>query len=468
MFGPNALPLFAVLIATTYVTMTYGIARTFVFLFVPVLLFMSMVFKVKIPGLPDLNAESALGYGLIAGCLIAFPSRWQELSKVRLNFLDWFILLMMIPPTISVFVNDSAWDAISKTGDLFFRWVLPYFAARVAFLDPTARRSLLPMICACAIALGLLAAIEARLLPYFVTRSMEQLNLARVANTQVFHRFGLMRAQTSLGHPIDLGNMGVILGGLIIVLTPIAGRTFREPLVVAGILASGTMVVGAVSFTGLTAMTAAFVFLFVFTRPNWGGKLVLPAIIGLICFISFVMNSMLTKSIPEERPTDELEASVWIRVRIIQEGWEKATNAGMFGEGQYLSTAGIGTGSIDNAYILFVLQYGWGYLAMWLVLALLIGWYGGRTLAMARLPSERIPIAAVCASLAATLLAMYTVYFGFVYAIFFLILVGILSTMNQLFRYRPPLPVMPVMPPGGLHYASHDTPNAPLAPGSYR
>jgi hypothetical protein len=468
MYGPNALPLFAVLIATIYVTITYGIARTFVFLFVPVMLFMSMVSKVDIPGLPDLSAESALGYGLIAGCMIAFPSRWQELSKVRLNVLDWFILLMMIPPTISVFVNDSAWDAISKTGDLFFRWVLPYFAARVAFLDHTARRALLPMICACAIGLGFLAAIEARLLPYFVTRSMEQLNLARVANTQVFHRFGLMRAQTSLGHPIDLGNMGVILGGMIIMLTPIAGRTFKEPLIIAGILASGAMVIGAVSFTGLTAMTAAFVFLFLFTRPNWGGKLVLPAILGLICFISLVMNSMLMKPIPEERPTDELEASVWIRVKIIQEGWEKATNAGMFGEGQYLSTAGIGTGSIDNAYILFVMQFGWGYLVMWVILALLLGWIGGRTLQLTGVPSERLPVAAVCASLAATLLAMYTVYFGFVYAIFFLVLVGVLSTMYQLFRFRPALPVMPVDAPQGIPYAMPGTPNAPMPRGSYR
>lgn len=464
----SALLLFAILVATIYVTATRNIAHAFVYLFVPVMLFCSLFQPVRLPGLPNLVAETSLGYGIMIGCVLAFTQRWHEITRIRLNVLDGFILLMMIPPTISAFVNDSAWDAISKTGQLFFQWVIPYFAARIAFTDPDARRALLPVVCVCAIILGVFAAIEARLLPYFITRSMEQLGLAKVANTQVFYRFGLMRAQTSLGHPIDLGNMGVILGGLIIVLTPIAGRSYKEPLITAGILAAGAMVVGAVSFTGLTAMAAAFVFLLLFTRPNWGPRLVLPSIIGLICVICLVMNSMLMKDIPEERPTDALEASVWIRVKIIQEGWEKAINAGVFGEGQYLSTVGIGTGSIDNAYILFVMQYGWGYLVMWVVLALMIGWMGGKTLAMAHLPKERIPIAGVCASLGATLLAMYTVYFGFVYAIFFLVLLGILSTMNQLFRYRPPLPVMPIMHPGGLGYAAPHTPNAPVAPGSYR
>jgi hypothetical protein len=218
-----------------------------------------------------------------------------------------------------------------------------------------------------------------------------------------------------------------------------------------------------VSFTGLTAMTAAFLFLYVFSRPNWGAKLVMPAMLGLIGFISIVMNSMLMKQIPEERPTDALEASVWIRIRIIQEGWDKAISAGMFGEGQYLRTQGIGTGSIDNAYILFVMQYGWGYLARWVVLAVLIGWAGSRTLAMARLPSERLPVAAICASLVATFLAMYTVYFGFVYAIFFLILVGILSSMYQVFRYRPQIaPVQMSMPmPGPIPYATPVITNPP-------
>lgn len=434
----SAILLLLIFLATTCVTVVKGIGYAFVYLFVPVMLFLSLLLPVNLPGIPDLSAETALGYGVIAGCLLAFSARWKEICQLRLNFLDIFILLMMIPPTISVFVNDSVWDAISKTGQLFFRWVMPYFFARVAFLNQDARRALLPVICLSAMVLGFFAAVEARLMPYFITRAMEQLNLAKVANSQVFYRFGLMRAQTSLGHPIDLGNMGVILGGMIILLAPIAARRFTHPLVIGGILGAGAMVVGSVSFTGLTAMSAAFIFLFLFSRPHYGPKLVLPTVIGLIFFISLVMNNMLTKPIPEERPSDPLEASVWIRVRIIQEGWEKAINAGLFGEGQYISTEGIGTGSIDNAYILFVMQYGWGYLVLWVILALLIGWYGGRTLQRTRLSSERIPVAAVCACICSILLAMYTVYFGFVYAVFVLVLVGVLSAMYQIFAALSP------------------------------
>lgn len=440
--------LLVIFLATTLMTLTKGIGQTFVCLFVPVMLFLNLLVPVNLPGIPDLSTETALGYGVMAGCLLALPARWKEISQLRLNLLDIFILLMMIPPGISVFINDSIWDAISKTGQLFFRWVMPYFLARVAFLNQDARRALLPVLCVSVMVLGFFAAVEARLMPYFITRAMEQLNLAKVANSQVFYRFGLMRAQTSLGHPIDLGNMGVILGGLIIVLTPIAARRFTHPLVVGGILGAGAMVVGSVSFTGLTAMAAAFFFLFLFSRPRYGAKLVLPAVIGLICFVGLVMSNMLTKPIPEERPTDPLEASVWIRIRIIQEGWEKAINAGLFGEGQYISTEGIGTGSIDNAYILFVMQYGWGYLVLWIVFAILIGWYAGRTLQRTRLPSERFPVAALSACLCAIFLAMYTVYFGFVYAVFFLILVGILSTMYQIFSVLGPgyAPVSSISP----------------------
>ncbi len=443
----GTLLLSSILIATIYVMVQWGIARTFVYVFVPSILFFSLTPPVRLPGLPNLVAETAIGYGVIIGFMLAFNARWKEVANLRFNVLDIFILLMMIPPTISVFLNDSLWDAISKSGSLFFRWVLPYFMGRIAFMDYISRKQLVSVLCYCTIALGCLAAVEARLKPYMVTRAMQQVKLARTANVQVFYRFGLMRAQTSLGHPIDLGNMGVILGGMIIMLTPIVGRKWNDGLPMLGIFGAGAMVIGAVSFTGVVATLAAFMLIVAFTRPSLGAKLVIPAVVTLIIMVALLMNNMLNKEIPEQRPTDALEASIWIRVKIVQEGWEKAMNAGLFGEGQYLTTQGIGTGSIDNAYILFVMQYGWFYLAMWLMLSLLIAWYGAKTLALAKTPSERIPIAAACAALIAVMLAMYTVFFGFVYGLFFLVLVGFLSSMWQIFQYRPAMQVMPYYPP---------------------
>ncbi len=446
----NQIVLLAIFLTALYVALRYGIARTFTYVYVPALLLLFLIPKWDLPGIPNLITPSAVGYAV----LLAVPFRWQEFTRIRLNFLDVLIVLMMMPPTLSVFLNDSLWDAISRSGDLFFRWVLPYFMGRIAFQDFDARRRLLPVLCTCAIIIGSFAAVEARLRPYFVARTMKQVGLANAPVAQVFWRFGLARAQVTLGHPIDLGVCGVIVGSMIILLTPITGRKWNELLPLAGVIASGAMVVGAVSFTGFSALLAAFACFFAFRMPRAGPKLVLPAILALGFTITAIMTSMLTAEL-SDRPEDKLDESIWIRMKLLQEGWETATNAGLVGQGQYLDTAGIGTGSIDNSYLLFVMQYGWLHLAFWIILALSIGYIGGRTLSLTRTTSERIPVAAACAGLIAVFASMYTVFYGFAYALLFLVLVGFLSSMWQIFsttaRAQAVMPhgFQPVMPPPG-------------------
>ncbi len=458
----NTLLLGSILLLTIFAMVRWGIARTFVFVFVPATLFFTLSPPVRLPGLPNLVATTAIGYGVMIGLVINFHRCWAELHKIKLNALDGLILLMIIPPTISVFLNNTTWDAISRSGEMFFDWIVPYTMARVSFADFEARKALLPVICYSTITLGCMAAVEARLRPYFFSRSMEKLKIAKAANEQVFDRYGLMRAQTTLGHPIDLGNMGVILGGMIIMLTPIAGRRWQEPLPMAGVLAAGVMVIGAVSFTGLAATLLAFILLTAFRQPSYGPRLIIPATFGLLFLIVFLINSMLNKPISLERPDDQLEASVWIRVRIVQEGWPIIADAGLFGLGQRINTTGVGTGSIDNAYLLFVMQFGWLYLATWVALAFVIAWYSTKTLLLARTPSERIPVAALSATILAIMLAMYTVFFGFVYALYILVLFGFLSSMWQIFSSRAleQSAGYPAMP-GNMPYARMMPPGAP-------
>ncbi len=445
----NLIALSLIFVAAVYVMVNYGIARTFVFVYIPALLLLFLIPAYKLPGIPNLNMPTAVGYAVL---LIA-PFKWKELSRLKFNAIDIMIVLMMLPPTISVLLNDTLWDAIGRSGDLFFRWILPYFLARIAFNDADARKRLLPVLCTCAIVIGCFAAIEARLRPYFVARTMKQAGLANAPVAQVFWRFGLARAQTTLGHPIDLGVCGTIVGSMIILLTPITGRRWNDKLPLAGVFACGAMVVGAVSFTGFLGMATAFASLYVFTRPRLGPNMVLPAMLGVGVLVATLMASMLTSALPAERPEDKLEESLWIRQKIVQEGWETASSAGLLGKGLSLDTADIGTGSIDNSYLLFVMQYGWLYLASWVLLAMIVGYYGGRTLALTQTPSERIPVAAACAGIVAVLLAMYTVFYGFAYALLFLSLLGMLSSMWQIFSTRGqpiamPAGYQPAMPPG--------------------
>jgi hypothetical protein len=98
--------------------------------------------------------------------------------RLKFNIFDGMILLMMLPPTMSALTNDTLWDAISKTGELFFLWVLPYFAGRMVLIDAEARRAAFKVLCICAIIIGFIALIEFRLRPYMYARAMQQIGLS--------------------------------------------------------------------------------------------------------------------------------------------------------------------------------------------------------------------------------------------------------------------------------------------------
>jgi hypothetical protein len=266
---------------------------------------------------------------------------------------------------------------------------------------------------------------------------MERVGIAKTAgNEQVFPRFGLMRAQVSLGHSIDLGICGVLIGTFILVLGPTVGKRWNDPLSATAICAAGAMVVASVSFTGFSSLMLAFVLLWLFTRPRAGPVMAMVSIVALILTLAVVVNIMINTQIADERPSDQAEASLWIRIKIMHDAWDIVADTGPFGSGKYLETTRIGSGSVDNAYLLFIMQNGWVYLGTWVLLALAIGWTGMRTLARANGYSERFPVAAAMAGTVATLMAMFTVFYGFVYGLLFMVLVGMLATMSQLIAPR--------------------------------
>jgi hypothetical protein len=184
----------------------------------------------------------------------------------------------------------------------------------------------------------------------------------------------------------------VLLGSMILMLFAATGRRWTSPLTIAGLCGTGMMVVSSISFTSLNAMVFAFILFFAFTRPVIGRWLPLPAVLAVIVAIVSLMAITLSKEIPTDGSEVALfERSKWQRERIIQDSWTQVPNAGLFGNGRGIDTRGIGIGSVDNAYILFILLNGWLHLTMWIILSLVVGYKGIQLLGKANTPSERIP-----------------------------------------------------------------------------
>ena len=58
----------------------------------------------------------------------------------------------------------------------------------------------------------MLAAVEMRLYPFFVSRFMHNFGLYAGSNEMIMVRFGLFRTQLTLCHPIDVGNVAFPCG----------------------------------------------------------------------------------------------------------------------------------------------------------------------------------------------------------------------------------------------------------------
>lgn len=447
----DKLVLGSIFIWTLFVTLRWGLSRTLAYAYLPAMLFFFLVPPVSLPGIPNLTSATAVGYAASAALLV----RYRDLKVIKFNAIDALVLLMLIPPAISVGINTGAWDSISQTGELFFRWILPYFLARVALPDPVARRHTLWVLCICAILIGFMAAYEARLSPYFVSRQLKARGLsAIIGNQQVLYRYGLARALVTMGQPIDLGVCGVLVGTMILILTPASGYRIWNRLPLIGLCGAGGMVLFSVSFTAWVAMVVAFGAYAVLSWRKWGAYLTVPMMLALMGSMVYLTDVLLNEQVPYNRPEgDPAELSKWIRVRIVQDSWPIVMESGWFGLGRYgVPVESIGVGSVDNAYLLFIMLNGWTYLVLWGVLALVIAIKGARALSRAAdVPTMRYPMAAALAGTMAVFFAMYTVYYGFVYAVLLCVVFGMLASMTQLFAAYSratvlpgPQPVMPI------------------------
>jgi len=417
-----------IFVTTIYVTLRRGPGGAFVYVFLPCLLTLWNVPGLSVSPLPDFSTITTLSYALVLGVFIG-----GNLPSIKWHFIDTLIVLSSVFVVITSYATEVLWTAVSATGDEFLRWMVPYFAARVAFQQPILRRHAALILAYIAMFVGFFALIEFRLSPYIVSRTLEGFNIIKVDNTQVYDRWMFFRAMVTAAHPIDLGNIGILGAAMIGVFSVTGGLSLYDRRIALGLAGCLAMVVCSISFSSfMGAMVGGLIFLSI--RYLRGAELLLmPGVIVGFVILFFFTAYLLSVNLElfEVGEGDQLSGSFYTRALIAQRCWKFAQDAGLFGFGGTINRRELNLESVDNSYMLFILRRGWIYIALWFVLSMTLAWEGTRTLLGQSSWKMRMPVAAALAGIFGIMVSMFTVWFGFIYAVLWLALVATMVSMVQ-------------------------------------
>jgi hypothetical protein len=407
-------------------------------LYLPVVLLISAVPAVRVPLMPDITAPAAVIYGVVLGMILRGERPFQGL---RFNPVDALVVGIAISAVISDSLTNTAQIARNTLGLQFLDFVAPYFLARKMILSPEARRTAcVGVIVSCAF-IAMIGVIEARLMPAFFSRALEQVGLYSGANDEILWRFGLARAQATSWQPIDLGNCGNLATAMIVVFA-FTGWGRLNPFTTAGLVCSCIVAATSLSFTAFLGFgVAVAIFMFLWRFGKLASFFVLPIVLGMI-MVGFSISTYLTQRElgPKPGASDPLADSFWVRTMIVQQCWEIASTAGYFGHGKNLPPE-LKLNSVDNTYMLIAMRTGWVSLGLWIAVPVVLAIRAGRALRVCQNDSQRIPMAAGFAGVVSIMVAMYTVWFGFAYAYLWVFLLGMTVTMSDILirslSYRP-------------------------------
>jgi hypothetical protein len=427
------------------VTARRGPGATFAYVMLPAMLLAFTVSPIAIYKLPDVTTTGAVGYGTLLG-LVAIG--WRP--PFKLGLIDFGVLSLMAVRIISGTVNGQLWTGVSYTGAEVLLVGVPYLLARTAFIDRHWRLQAAKVITIIAVSLVPICLIEFRLWPLTYSRSiMAPLGLTSVDWAYVHSRFGFFRAQGSFCHPIDLGNGAALLFIFVIVLATSAGKSLRTWWVALGAGSTLLMSLTSMSFTSFAALAAILGLFGVCRLARPGAFLLVPAAIAGFLFFAdltreFIVNEPV--KVAYVHGGSSADGSYYTRHLIVHNTWLNeagtmgASKAGLFGYGNagegYDTRHDFGLESIDNSFLVFVLERGWLYLALFLGTGFAAAVLSTR--ALLRLPTgaSRTPLAAAISGIVGTMLGMYTVFFGFIYAMLFWMLLGLLASMLREIRER--------------------------------
>jgi hypothetical protein len=415
-----------VFLAAIFITLQRGAAITFALLYLPILLLFSSVRRIGLPGLPDMSSTYAIVYGIMCALVLKggepFPIKW--------NIVDTLMVLMVSVMVMGAIANDKLWTGVNTAGEQFLGFLAPYFLARVAFQSAEARRIALRSCLVAAFVIAFFALIEVRLRPYFYSRTLKPLGLFTATNTMVLHRFGLMRALTTFNHPIDMGNGCLLLTGMIAIFATTTKTGLRNPWVLLGLCAALGSAFCSLSFTAFMGLFSAIGLFVVFWYFRFSMR-VLPLVyiamvLGGLAATSY-MNSM---KLSEETPEDaSLNSSLWMRATIVQNCWPFCADAGALGWGKKIKKDQLDLESVDNSYLLFIMRRGWLFFAVFMAIPLALCFRGAKAYARTWSPQQRLPLVVGVTMVLAIMVAMFTVWFGFVYSILWVITMGLVGSI---------------------------------------
>jgi polyisoprenyl-phosphate glycosyltransferase len=445
----NSVVIAIIFITSLWVTFRRGPGAAFVYVMLPVMMFLSQLPPFQLQPLPNFTPTSTVAYAAILAmiCTGKFP-------RIKLHALDVMVILLMLSRMCTAYSQGNFWTIVSVFGDQLLNWIAPYYLARLAFFDPELRRRGAYILAGCAIGVSIIGIMEFRLFPLFYARLLSQFGLSDAWATMVMVRSGFMRAQATTAHPIDLGNVGLISAAMLLTFAASSRARLNSLWIMAGFCGAVAMVVWSISFScvaGLSAGTA----MFIVARYAPAGGYFIPAlvtltIIGLLYMITALLNFDLGV-----RPGEDASAvagSYWVRALIAQRSWPFVQQSGFFGYGaENLTRAELRLESVDNSYFLFIMRFGWMFITLWFIMVYIIAFTAMKMLSNNPPKNLRLPIAAACAGLFGVMISMFTVWFGFAYAQLWIMLLGLFASMSQVVARMPRTFAMPVQTPQPIY-----------------
>lgn len=426
-----------IFIFAAYLTAYRSAAVAFATVYIPSLLMLASTPKVGLPGLPDMNATYAAMYGILAGLAL----KGGEAFPFRFGWIDRLVLLMTLSCIITASMTEKIWTGVNVFGEQLLGYVAPYFIARIMFHDSDMRRRALWICVVCAITTAFFALIELRLWPYFMSRNLKGIGLFSGQNTMVLGRFGLFRTQGPYCHPIDMGNASLLLAmmiGLFAATTSIGLRNWWVRLGLFAAVGSALSSLSFTSFMGIAACGAGVAVIWMLPKL---GKLMPLAVACMFLVGGYMTHRLLNMNVERESENvgQDIQDSVMVRAMIVQNSWPFVTSSGWFGYGNTIRRSQLNLDSVDNSYILFTMRRGYAFLSLFLAIPLVLGWRARKAFKQIWLPQHYQPLTLGIAGVLGIMVSMYTVWFGFVYSVMWMILLAMTTSMLDVIQYGAPV-----------------------------
>lgn len=418
----------ACFVAAAVVTVRRGAGIAFAYVYLPAVLFFSTTKVLRLTGIPDATAPTAAVYGiLMAGAFI----RWPPFRPAVCDAIFLLLLGSYVTTAITTSI-DVASAAIAVFGSTVLQLIAPYFVARSWLGDRNVQRAVLNVLVVSSFVIGFFAVVEARLWPNFYEQLLLPLGLVDRQPGYAHQRFGFFRARSSFVHPIDLGISGALVMGLIFVLARRTGIGVRNAWIRASMACCAVASVCGISFSSIVGLAFGVGAYLGLASLRFARRLIpLGVAVGVAAALAYSVT-LATAPLPEDWEVESaFQGSHRTRQLILQLGWPAATTAGPFGLGTTFDTLSLGLESVDNAYLLITIQRGWVALALWLLLPIALAVLASRALRASRSEVESRAILGGLASVVGTMVAMYTVWFGFVYPSLFVIAVALTVSASQ-------------------------------------